>query len=558
MRFFTGMLWGLAWLASSSGFARTEEPAPFSEETWLRFLDESVIPDDNVEFEGVLGLSSESSMRVLVKQIEAQSTVFLLKANGIPEVMVSGKTGCYVNQKPAICRNPVRVTLTSSLDGRAYFGVTKVSEGEDATSRIHFPVGAESQIIREKNSNCPPQYTSALRRIRLDRDPHREIIEAGPNFRSAFLQLKTPTDAERFGHHLQSYTILSDDAFAAFEVRSVCCNPSYFCIQPHTPADLQKWVKRKDAAGDQPGHYLWHWAYRHRASADVAKLYAASTEFTTLGQRAIQECGPRATLSLDETKQLVEEMIVQLRLIQKAASPAEHRDQYGAVDDPNLLFRFAEGGLGAYGLTTFMYQALGTAVLTPDMPLELRAACCDVVGDIGRPPLLNFEFIETLPDAKFMEAILFSRWEWDWTAEHSAACLKVLASEPPKSRASYAAVESLVRMDELPRVPQEHLLAWYAHDVCHVDADKHATLGFLSRQPTGRAFLRTRIGSKDSLVVQEPIRRKLWNRAESTLRTKRFDFMTEAECRLILDDPKLILSTRDTASGPARPFPAGE
>ena len=99
-------------------------------------------------------------------------------------------------------------------------------------------------------------------------------------------------------------------------------------------------------------------------------------------------------------------------------------------------------------------------------------------------------------------------------------------------------------------------MGWYHTDVCN--RDFIAGIGILSRQPSGRDFLISRLESDDSPAVIKTIRLTLRLRAESTQRMKRWDFMTEAECQKILALPAPPTPGKDTEGGAARPFPKEE
>lgn len=564
MRVAMAGLVGLVWLAAAHEIAGAEYPAAFSEETWNRFLNESVIPHRAAELECVAYLPSEQSTRVFVRQDARRTTMLQAHTAGPLQFLVSEHTACNVRRLPTECKDRVRAVVSLGLRpsgpirGVFQLGVEVAGENEDPSPIIHLPLGSLLQDIRDRTPGVVPRYSPVLRTIEVVRDPAQEPQPEGPQLRSATIQLRTPTDAERFGHHLQSFRLASDAASTSFAIRSVCGQSGHACLQFRSPDEIKAWVQTPEAGTLQASQELWSWTCRHADMEKAQRLWKLSVQFNAIGKRILNECGPDATLSGEEVRRLVEEAIPVLRANQVASAAVRDQREYGPVDDPVMLYRMAEECLTPYGTCTVLYGGLAHVLRNADLPLEVRAAYGDVAGDLGSPPLLNFDLLQGMPDAKFIEAILFSRWEWDWTPAHAEACLKVLASEPPESRAALAAVESLVRMNELPRVPPEPLQSWYAEDICRDDGDLHTGIAILSRHPSGRTFLRTRIGSGDSRFVRDAIRHALRIRAESTLRTERFDFMSHDECQSLLNDPLLAIPGRDSESGPPRPFPVDE
>ena len=83
------------------------------------------------------------------------------------------------------------------------------------------------------------------------------------------------------------------------------------------------------------------------------------------------------------------------------------------------------------------------------------------------------------------------------------------------------------------------------------------TLSMLSFHPGNRAVLMAQL-PKASAPLNHEIHVNLKLRAESTQRTKRWDFMTEAECEQILALPAPPTPGKDTEGGAARPFPSDE
>ena len=213
-----------------------------------------------------------------------------------------------------------------------------------------------------------------------------------------------------------------------------------------------------------------------------------------------------------------------------------------------------------------------------DLSLDNRAMLADQIGDLGRPSALLAP-LPNHPDRRLIEAILFSRWGYPCSQVHIDACARSLI--PPETGGLHihlTCVESLLRMDRLEMVAPGRLERWWTHCVSNKDTrimkietsdDKtsaHAapnefkrweTICLTSRFPSGRRFLISRLESSDPPVVKRKVWSALQQRAESTMRQQRFDFMSRQECEEILAIPQIPEPGRDSESGAARPFPTG-
>ncbi len=250
-----------------------------------------------------------------------------------------------------------------------------------------------------------------------------------------------------------------------------------------------------------------------------------------------------------------------------------------SMDDPAMRYWRAALVVGPHQLT-YLNEFLRKYVLrNQSLPLEIRLAACDTMGDLGSPATL-FEPLALIEDRLLCEAVLFSRWQYPLEDRHVEACVDFLNLTEHNRLCDGVLVESLVRMDELDRVPPPALDVWWNQEAIlkssgvnpvrtndpeasELDrrfphADVWDTVCITSRTPSGRRFLIRRLGTKDPLLLRRAIHHCLRLRAESTLRTKRWDFMTEAECQQILALPAPPTSGKDTEGGAARPFPKDE
>ena len=250
-----------------------------------------------------------------------------------------------------------------------------------------------------------------------------------------------------------------------------------------------------------------------------------------------------------------------------------------SMDDPAMRYWRSELIAGP-SRVAYLNEFVRKIVLrNKSIPLETRLAVCNTLGNMGRPAIL-FEPLALIEDRLLCEAVLFSRWQYPLLDEHVEACLASLNSSEPNRRSDSILVESLVRMDELNRIPEPRREEWWNLQVVSKSRGKNfehtedpaaprrdarfhhleawETICMTSRTPSVREFLRKRLDTNDPQLVKRAIYHCLRLRAESTVRTKRWDFMTEAECDNILALPAPHEPGKDTEDGAARPFPKDE
>ncbi len=142
--------------------------------------------------------------------------------------------------------------------------------------------------------------------------------------------------------------------------------------------------------------------------------------------------------------------------------------------------------------------------------------------------------------------------------EEIEATVEALIYSPAGSVKERVAVETLLRLDEYDRVPSEPFQRWWDQEIINADkVFRWDTLSMLTLHPGNRAMLLAQL-PKAAVPLQRLIIKNLRLRAESTLRTQRFDFMTHEECEKILALPTPPEPGKDAESGAARPFPKDE
>ena len=233
-----------------------------------------------------------------------------------------------------------------------------------------------------------------------------------------------------------------------------------------------------------------------------------------------------------------------------------------SVDDPAIRWRRNERvGWQSMPDLSFIFPALLLS-FAAEVDQELIYSGFDAVADLGSPVntmerLLTRESLSRhmLGQELFIETIFRSRYMYHVEPEEIDATVAALVYSQAGSEKERVAVETLLRLDEYDRVPTERFQRWWDAEI--VKADKvfrWDTLCMLSFHPGNRAMLLERLPNAGVKLSHE-IWKNLKLRAESTVRTNRWDFMSEAECQTVLALPEPPVPGKDTEGGAAKPFP---
>ena len=262
---------------------------------------------------------------------------------------------------------------------------------------------------------------------------------------------------------------------------------------------------------------------------------------------------------------LVDAIVTEIRKIQQISLIVFRNNEALTIDDPAIRWRQNErrGWRSMSDLST-AFMALMLINAREDNH-DTIYSCFDAVADFGTPinateyTLSRPNLTQFMPGQElFIETIFRSRHMYHVEPEEIDATVAALVYSKPGSEMERVAVETLLRLDEHDRVPPECWQRWWDKEV--VKADKlfrWDTLSMLSLHPGNRAVLIEQL-PKAAAPLHREIYVNLKLRAESTQRTQRWDFMTEAECEQILALPAPPTPGKDTEGGPARPFPTDE
>jgi hypothetical protein len=242
--------------------------------------------------------------------------------------------------------------------------------------------------------------------------------------------------------------------------------------------------------------------------------------------------------------------LIVLQILQMTTWIADHSLNEGVYpDDPSMKWRELEAAFGPDDTTILFYHSIKYILYNEMAPLTLKIQYLDALGDLGHPPFFDNEnawaIEERLKDKIFYQAILWSRWQWPCEKNHIDKCIEVIETSAPSSEAERIAVETMIRLNQLPQVPAAVMKRWFRDQIGFSDpTERRINLSLLSFHPTCRNYLLKRLKDKtDTLKVQTEIANVLQLRAQAVLKTNRFDFMDEKSCSEILDATSELLKT---------------
>jgi hypothetical protein len=369
------------------------------------------------------------------------------------------------------------------------------------------------------------------------------------------LRFRSPNDAEQFG------TSLSELAVRASNGATI--RWFGFLIKYHgglrIRLDPAKWEEagaaQSDEKVDDTGNLRKSWELvsrfenrdnRLKESRDPRfrnRCQVMMAAFTKFAKGELQECVEKA--SIDSTAQLriaadARDIIAEMRAAREIALAGISGETVMRIDDPILRWRAFELAVDpdfAAGLRNGVFQLLSTAPLRQEVLSEL----CDEFGKLGTPTVESDSVNSNSdPSMRFYAAILASHYQWEFAAREVEACVAKLTDANRNTAVERVAIEALIRMDLLEKIPADQLAAWFRAEAIEADQPTRTeSLRILSLAPQGQRYLMNLATSDDlSTAVRADILEMLVYRAEATLRTQRFDFLSRSDCEKILAEKR--------------------
>lgn len=479
--------------------------------------------------------------------------------------------GCHVT---SLIFGPAQLPLTAYVNDRAFI------LRDDATwitwskkGRWAFIVDGDHVFEHFDSRSSPPHFAGFIRfdlpanlSERLGDftppthwDPtSRTLAIHNPNGTKYYLRFRSPNDSLRFGTALGEYWI-------------DCGNTAVQCYRAfQQTANLNTRLQLGDCQNlaEKVGAQIIHRDVQYNVALDTPAKRAAALnmwrqftayepidyEKSTVGKQDYEELNLRERIvfltkagekllfaDADVEAPVIETLA--MNMVEQLRSMAAETDANAPADslfpdDSVMIWRQIVGIFGPNESRIVVYAAI-KLLLSPSVSDEQKAALCGALGDWGYPSFLacGTKLRNVRKDHLFYDAVLRARWQWLCEPKHVEACLDALRLAQPDGEVESAAVETLIRLDALPQVPERALARWYNRHVTYApEANLRQGLAVLSVQPTGREFLIRRLRNhSDSQRTRKRVANVLASRARATLETKRFDFMPEGRCREILD-----------------------
>lgn len=384
-------------------------------------------------------------------------------------------------------------------------------------------------------------------------------------------RFRTPNDEFRLGEHLSELLIipsrlergvsqgrLSVRSFTSRELASLRMMSDQAVIEKtlfHTLGPDDQSANKNEQAG---------WLVALPQAIPHRKLHVAFSIALADSLEAVQKHQAASDLGFNQSIEALRNVIRSVQDIQRFQMKSSAGNELW-FDDPPVRWRHFEeiGRDYLAALQEHVYLAVCEYGGKADRDFVIEYV--DAVADLGSSNspmegvLPRGQLTEFMPGYElFIETIFRSRHMYHVEPEEIDATAAVLAYAMADSETERVAVETLLRLDEYDRCPAEAFERWWSKEI--VKADKvfrWDTISMLTLHSGNRAMLIERLPQ-----CAVPLRREIWKnlrlRAESTVRMKRWDFMSEAECQKILALPEPPVPGKNADGGPARAFPVDE
>ncbi len=276
----------------------------------------------------------------------------------------------------------------------------------------------------------------------------------------------------------------------------------------------------------------------------------------------------RSTLTEDpwtRVRPFVVQQIQSIRLLQRHVLKSNSLTNQHWMDDPVIRWQFSQDACRELVTQWTELLLAMTCQYCGPHDSDLALSYYDAIADLGsseipyecvlRPEVLK-QYMPGQED--FVNAVFSSRHQWYVTPSEIEACVEALDDSVPGSETDRVSVETLLRLDKFDRIPPDRWQVWWEREVVKADkVSRWDNLSMLSFHPGNRAVLMEQL-PKAAAPLNREIYVNLRQRAESTMRTKRWDFMTEEECHKIFALAEPPVPGKDSEDGAARPFPKDE
>lgn len=387
-------------------------------------------------------------------------------------------------------------------------------------------------------------------------------IEKRPNAR-AEVRFRTPNDELRFGTPFAEFRIETNDPFVQ-SYRGFChaANPRLWLTvgdRKRIAAQLSELNRPLDQKeryrqfvfvppDKSAGYLLWReilpcWcepAEKFSPRAIRALIDARKSVVTTLlaAEKVLARPSGREGIAVDDLldanllASLVSTCLVHCReALQMHLAPGDL-----PTDDPIMIARELESTIGPWEYEALCVSVPQRLLRSSKLDREQRIGLVHALGVAGTSSK-SFEFL-LIGDRLdlFEQAVLRSHWQLPFDSRHIEACVAVISEKGLQATREACAVETLVRLNSVDRVPDAMLRRWFTERILESPAnDRH--LAAVTACSSGRAFLvrwcesvrnDRRYDDARNAAVQV-----LQSRLRATLTCQRYDFMSKEECRQV-------------------------
>ncbi len=421
-----------------------------------------------------------------------------------------------------------------------------------------------SHIAYEKNDSSSYMFNKKRKVIQFQLNKEKGVL---------WLVTRIPSDQLRYGYPLESiwiskeievdrakgkekaYLIFSLNSFASGKnLKLLMQNPRklerYETLLPkHTFVKNQPWGDRKCVGLFKSDKYFSSSDQLYRLFASngpakddpqneqIKKTAAQIRQLMKFGNQLLQNKKEGEVISQKEFEEKCDNTIDVLRQL-SLQSYMQEPNQFIAIQDQFMRWKYLESCYGATKICKFYDEIITTFLLSKKLDNERLCFLTDAIADLGYPrhAANGGKTIDARKKNLLVESMFSARWSiYGWTKEHLELCMKADGLKSNSLALSNVFVENLIRMDATNKVQPKKMQAWFQSEIIQTtERERIMNLSILSLQPSGRDYLLKRLdeGIADKVLYKEIVKH-LNARVDATVQTKRYDFMSQAECNRI-------------------------
>ncbi|PQO33372.1 hypothetical protein C5Y96_11015 [Blastopirellula marina] len=204
------------------------------------------------------------------------------------------------------------------------------------------------------------------------------------------------------------------------------------------------------------------------------------------------------------------------------------------IDDTSMRWRDAEritSAIEMWKIVEYSRQLTSESILSKQDRLRLLAR----IAELG-PPSFNGTG-ETFKNREFedplIEAMFYTRWQWVTESKHHDALVHAIKTYAVGTPHSLLAIDSLIRLGQLDRVPSKEMDSWWASYIlnAHNKSSRMRALSTISRHEAGLRYLIEKLRTQSNVApLDQEIASVISSRAWAARKLGRYDIVSKELC----------------------------